>query len=115
LDTPLIVTKISSEQVAMLHGDITIGTVWATERVLDIPQAPTLAQARAISAMRATATPAVLFVALVAPIPGDQELVVYCWPLGKEGRKLFGEVAIANQQGKVLACASSVWIELAAK
>jgi hypothetical protein len=49
LDTPLIVTKINSEQVEMLHGDIAIGTAWATELVLDIPQAPTLSQARRAS------------------------------------------------------------------
>lgn len=191
LDTPLIVTKISSEQVEMLHGDITIGTVWATELVLDIPQAPTLAQARRASegylcyeghsypscfvcgpgrpdndglclfpgpvddwrllactwrpssdlldelgmirpeiiwsaldcpGFYAAAGEALvpvllgeLTAQLRAPIPGDQELVVYCWPLGKEGRKLFGGVAIANQQGNVLASASSVWIELAGK
>ena len=47
------------------------------------------------------------------PIRGDQELVVYCWPMGREGRKFFGGVAIANQNGQILACSKSVWIVLA--
>jgi len=49
---------------------------------------------------------------LRAPIPGDKPLVVYSWPLGGEGRKLYGGVAIANQDGAVLACSRSTWITL---
>ncbi len=47
---------------------------------------------------------------LRAPVPGDKPLVVFCWPLGREGRKLCGGVAIANQDGEVLACSRSIWI-----
>ncbi len=46
------------------------------------------------------------------PIPGDEPLVVFSWPLGSEGRKLYGGVAIANQAGEVLACSRSIWITL---
>lgn len=189
LDTPLTVSKTNSEQVEMLHGDTTIGTAWATELILDIPQAPTLAQAHRASEgylcheqhsypscfvcgparagkdglclfpgpvddwnllacawrpapdlldEQGMVRPEIVWSALDcpgffaaageslvpvllgeltaqlrAPIPGDQELVIYCWPLGREGRKLFGGVAIANQGGVVLACSRSVWIELA--
>jgi len=49
---------------------------------------------------------------LRAPVPGDKPLVVFCWPLGREGRKLYGGVAIANQDGEVLACSRSIWIVL---
>lgn len=47
-----------------------------------------------------------------APIPGDKPLVVFSWPLGGEGRKLYGGVAIANSEGEVLACSHSTWIVL---
>lgn len=45
------------------------------------------------------------------PLVGDQ-LVVYAWPLGVDGRKLYSASAIADPDGAVLARASAVWIEL---
>ena len=47
-----------------------------------------------------------------APVPGSEPLVVFAWPLGREGRKLYGGVAIANASGDILASARSVWIAL---
>jgi hypothetical protein len=49
---------------------------------------------------------------LRAPVPGNDPLVVFSWPLGKEGRKLYGGVAIATQSGAVLACSHTTWIVL---
>ena len=49
---------------------------------------------------------------LRATVPGDQPLVVYCWPLGGEGRKLYAGTAIATAAGEVLACSKSTWILL---
>jgi hypothetical protein len=46
------------------------------------------------------------------PVPGGEALVVYSWPMGKDGRKLWGGVAIADQSGKVLACSKTTWIAL---
>ena len=47
-----------------------------------------------------------------AAVPGDRPLVVYSWPLGREGRKAWGATAIANQEGEVLAVSHSLWITL---
>lgn len=47
-----------------------------------------------------------------AIVPGDRPLVVYSWPLGREGRKSWGATAIANQEGEVLALSRSLWITL---
>ncbi len=49
---------------------------------------------------------------LVAPVPGDQELVVYSWPLGEVGRKLYAGTAIATGDGVLLARARSTWVVL---
>ncbi|MEH6567933.1 MAG: hypothetical protein V7709_02580 [Halioglobus sp.] len=49
---------------------------------------------------------------LRAPVPGQAPLVVFSWPLGKEGRKLYGGVAIATVAGEVLACSHTTWIVL---
>lgn len=49
---------------------------------------------------------------LLAPVPAAEELIVYAWSLGREGRKLYGGVAIANQSGVVLACSHTTWITL---
>ena len=53
-----------------------------------------------------------LTVDIRAPVPGSEPLVVFAWPLGREGRKLYGGVAIANASGDILACSRSVWIAL---
>ena len=50
----------------------------------------------------------------LAPVKGDQPLVVFAWPLGVEGRKLFAGTAVANTAGEVLARARSTWILLKA-
>ncbi len=47
-------------------------------------------------------------------VPGDETLVVFAWPLGQDGRKLYGGTAIARAGGEVLACARSTWILLKA-
>ena len=47
-----------------------------------------------------------------APVPGGQELVVYAWPVGQEGRKFYGGTAVASADGRVLASALTTWIAL---
>jgi hypothetical protein len=47
----------------------------------------------------------------ILPRVGDQ-LVVFAWPLGVDGRKLFSASALATPEGEVLAAAKAVWIEL---
>jgi hypothetical protein len=49
---------------------------------------------------------------ILSDVPGDETLIVYCWPLGRDGRKGWGGAALANQQGEVLAYSQSLWIEL---
>lgn len=48
----------------------------------------------------------------IADVPGDEDLVVFAWPLGQEGRKLYGGTALATADGTVLARAHSTWILL---
>lgn len=45
-------------------------------------------------------------------VAGDQELIVFAWPLGREGRKHWSGTAIADADGHVLAKARATWIEL---
>ena len=47
-----------------------------------------------------------------APVPGDEDLIVYAWPEGSNGRKHYGGAAIANQAGEVLACSLTTWIAI---
>lgn len=49
---------------------------------------------------------------LRAVVGGDQPLVVFAWPLGEDGRKIYAGTAIATAQGEVVACARSIWIIL---
>ncbi len=49
---------------------------------------------------------------ILKPIPGQQELVVYAWPLGRDGRKGWGGAAIASAEGEIYAYSRSLWIEL---
>jgi hypothetical protein len=49
---------------------------------------------------------------LRAPVPGDETLVVFAWPIGRDGRKIYGGAAVADQSGEVLACSRSTWIAL---
>ena len=46
-------------------------------------------------------------------VHGDNPLVVYAWPLGEDGRKIFAGTAVASG-GEVVARARSTWIELKA-
>jgi hypothetical protein len=46
------------------------------------------------------------------PVAGNETLVVFAWPLGRDGRKVYGAAAIANQAGDVLAWSHSTWIVL---
>ncbi|MFL0798605.1 MAG: hypothetical protein K6L73_14080 [Cellvibrionaceae bacterium] len=45
-------------------------------------------------------------------IPGNQDLIVYAWRRGSEGRKHFAGSAIANGDGKIYAQCEQIWIEL---
>lgn len=47
---------------------------------------------------------------IVAPVAGGQDLVVFAWPLGEDGRKVFAGTAIATAEGEVVAYARSTWI-----
>ena len=49
---------------------------------------------------------------LLGKVPGRDTLVVYAWPLGNEGRKHYAGSAVADSQGRLLACARSTWITL---
>ena len=46
------------------------------------------------------------------PVKGTDPLIVYAWPLGGEGRKIYAGTAIARQDGTVVACSHSTWIVL---
>ncbi len=50
--------------------------------------------------------------ALLAPIPGQEPLIVYGWGRRIEGRKNYAGSAIATADGTVLAHAQHVWIEV---
>lgn len=45
------------------------------------------------------------------PKPGER-LTVMAWPRGVEGRKNFGDGALVDDQGEVIAAANALWIEL---
>lgn len=49
---------------------------------------------------------------LPSAVPGLQPLVVFSWPLGEDGRKLYAGSAVASTSGEVLAYARSTWILL---
>lgn len=49
---------------------------------------------------------------LFSPVGGEQPLVVYAWPLGKEGRKYYAGTAVATVAGAVVAASRSTWIAL---
>ena len=49
---------------------------------------------------------------ILEKVSGNETLVVFAWPLGQEGRKLFAGTALATADGTVLACARSTWILL---
>ena len=66
----------------------------------------------AIGENERTAVLGELHVERLAPVPGDEPLVAYAWPLGQDGRKLFAGTALATATGVVLARARAVWIAL---
>ncbi len=49
---------------------------------------------------------------ILRPVQGADPLVVYAWPLGREGRKYYGGTAVATTDGEVVARSRSIWIEL---
>lgn len=51
-----------------------------------------------------------LYAELREPVPGGKPLVVFSWPIGEDGRKLYAGAAIATENGEVLACSRSTWI-----
>ena len=51
---------------------------------------------------------------LSSPVPAGRTLVVYAWPLGEDGRKLYAGSAVADADGRDLAQARSTWILLKA-
>lgn len=51
-----------------------------------------------------------LYADLRYPVPGGEPLVVFSWPIGEDGRKLYAGAALATGDGKVLACSRSIWI-----
>lgn len=51
-----------------------------------------------------------LYVELRRPVPGGKPLVVFSWPNGEDGRKLYAGSAVATADGDVLACSRSTWI-----
>ncbi len=188
LDTQMRVSRADDGSLEMHHGDTLIGSATPTTLEIDIPPAPTLAQAREASGRylcqddhmyptcyvcgperapdnglclfpgpvhdwnllacpwqpsvdtldkAGNVRPEIVWSALDCPgyfaaagedlevtllgelvgeifadVPGDRPLVVYSWPMGKDGRKAWGATAIANQEGEVLAVSRSLWITL---
>lgn len=53
-----------------------------------------------------------LHASLLQPVPGGEPLLVYAWPLGEDGRKLFAGTAVATAGGNILAVARSTWIQV---
>lgn len=51
-----------------------------------------------------------LYAELRSPVPGMEALVVYAWPIGADGRKLYAGAAVASSGGEILACSRSTWI-----
>ncbi|MCW8925375.1 MAG: hypothetical protein OQJ84_03885 [Xanthomonadales bacterium] len=51
-----------------------------------------------------------LYAELHAPVPGGEPLVVFSWPIGEDGRKLYAGAAVATRDGNILACSRSTWI-----
>ena len=49
---------------------------------------------------------------LLEPVAGSDPLVVYAWPMGEDGRKLYAGTAIARPDGTVVARSRSTWIVL---
>lgn len=47
---------------------------------------------------------------LVTPVQGGRTLVVFAWPLGEDGRKVYAGTAIATGDGSVVAYSRSTWI-----
>jgi hypothetical protein len=85
-------------------GDIRPEIVWAA---LDCPGY--------FAAMGENIRPAVLGELdgeLRAAVPGGHPLIVYSWPLGEYGRKLYAGTAIATAAGDILASSRSTWILL---
>jgi hypothetical protein len=188
LDTPLTVARRNDGRVDMCDGDTVVGSAWPAPLDLDVPPAPTLAQATdaatrfrfyeghlfptcfvcgpgrphrdglgifagpvddwnllaapwrpapdllgadghvrpefvwaaldcpgcfaAIGENERTAVLGELHAERFAPVPGDRPLVVFAWPLGHDGRKLFAGTALATERGVVLARARAIWIAL---
>ena len=52
-------------------------------------------------------------VALRAPVPAGEPLVVQAWGLGSQGRKHRAGTALHDAQGRLLAAAEQVWVSLA--
>lgn len=50
---------------------------------------------------------------IVSDVPGNEPLIIWCWPISREGRKLYGGAALATAQGQLLAYARGAWIEVA--
>jgi len=49
---------------------------------------------------------------IVKNVPGEEELMLWCWPIKSEGRKHFGGAALADKNGTLLAYARGTWVEL---
>ena len=49
---------------------------------------------------------------IVAPVDVDRRCVIMSWPLGSEGRKLYGASALFSEQGALHACAKATWVLL---
>ena len=49
---------------------------------------------------------------IVAPVEVDQRCVITSWPLGSEGRKLYGASALFSEHGALQAYAKATWVLL---
>ena len=49
---------------------------------------------------------------ILGDIAGGAPLIVWCWPISMDGRKMYGGSALGTAQGELLAFAKGTWIEL---
>jgi len=49
---------------------------------------------------------------IVSSVKSKSPLIVSCWPISDEGRKIVGGAAISSQEGELIAFAKGTWIRL---
>ncbi len=97
---------VPAADLADAEGQVRTEIIWSA---LDCPGYFAAAGERRLHAVLGELDGEILRTARVA-----EPLVVFSWPLGEEGRKLYSGTAIATADGTLLAKARSTWITLKA-